>query len=55
MNNEILRIDDPKAKHSYEVQVSRTDYVSVCANTRSIAARLVKSRGFDVLSVNMIG
>jgi hypothetical protein len=52
---EILRIDDPKAKHSYEVQVSRTDYAKVAANNRTQAAKLVKARGFEVLSVNFVG
>jgi hypothetical protein len=52
----ITRIGDRSAKHQYEIQIDRKGgYVLVDANTRSQAAKITKTAGFPVLSVNMVG
>jgi hypothetical protein len=56
MQNENIRLGDPKAKHSYEIQIAKP-YVTikVDANNRSQAARIAAKAGYPILSVNMIG
>lgn len=53
--NEINRFSSTEAKHTYEIQVSKTEYIVVDANTRSQAARIAKLHGYRVCSVNMVG
>jgi len=49
------RIGNRNAKHQYEIQTDRKGgYVLVDADTRSQAAKIAKTAGFPVLSVNMV-
>ena len=52
--NEINRFPATEAKHSYNVYVSKTEYVVIDANTRTQAARIAKLHGYKVCSVNMV-
>jgi hypothetical protein len=53
--NCIAEIKNQIAKHSYEVFVSKQDYIKVDANNRAQAAKIVGKLGHSVCSVNMVG
>ncbi len=50
----ILEIRNKGAKHCYDVYVSLSEYVSVTANNRASAAKIVRELGHEVWSVNMV-